>query len=96
MFSVAVKESSPAKSRDEAVLEKRQELEKRLENVKGVLGATSVGPRKNARKASSDRASEFVFGLSLVSHCSLWRRQKQKLSLFLCKFSCVQTENSSE
>lgn len=91
MFSGAVKESSPAKPRDDAVLEKRQELEKRLENVKGVLGATSAGQRKNARKASGDKASEFVCGLSMLSLCSLWHCQSQKLSLFLHKFHCVET-----
>lgn len=51
MSCIAAKRVPAVKSRDEVTLEKKQELEKRLENVKGVLGApptTKKPPKKGA------------------------------------------------
>ena len=42
---------SGGKARDESMMDKKHELEKRLENVKGALGAPSKKPSKKGRNS---------------------------------------------
>jgi len=50
-FHVAAGKKSGGKARDESMIDKKHELEKRLENVKGALGA----PKKQTKKGSNFR-----------------------------------------
>ena len=57
-----IAKQSPAKSRDEAAVEKKQDLEKRLQNVKGALGTTSTAKNKT-RKGNSEKSGELTIRL---------------------------------
>jgi len=46
VFGTEAGKKSGAKPRDESMIDKKHELEKRLENVKGALGAPSKKPTK--------------------------------------------------
>lgn len=47
--SVSVAKRQPGRSKEEATLEKKHELEKRLEDVQGQLGGTPA-PKKTPKK----------------------------------------------
>ena len=58
----AGKKSSGKAVRDESMIDKKHELEKRLENVKGALGAPSKKPPKkglNFRHPTTARLQDF-------------------------------------
>lgn len=50
------KSSSGGKPRDESMIDKKHELEKRLENVKGALGAPAKKPPKKGLKFTATAA----------------------------------------
>lgn len=51
---------SAGKPRDESMIDKKHELEKRLENVKGALGAPSKKPPKKGLKLTTAVATHAV------------------------------------
>ena len=64
LFAVADLEAgkkSAGKARDESMIDKKHELEKRLENVKGALGAPSKKPtKKGLSKVEANISSDFM------------------------------------